>query len=186
VTAYVRIYYPNDADLQQDHELQNWVREVAAQEGGRINGLPSDGKLAGVDDLINLLTLVIFTCSVQHAAVNFPQYDLMSYVPMMPLASYAQAPTAKNGATEADYLAMLPPLDMAELQVELGFMLGSVYYTQLGQYDEDQFRDPRLVEPLAAFKKRIAAIGEVIAERNQLRRPYQFLTPAGIPQSINI
>jgi arachidonate 15-lipoxygenase len=135
--------------------------------------------------LIAVLTLVVFTCSVQHAAVNFPQYDVMSYVPMMPLASYTPAPTAKSGATEADYMAMLPPLDMAELQVELGYTLGSVYYTQLGQYGH-QFHDARLAEPLAAFQKNIAEIGEAITLRNQQRRPYRFLLPTGIPQSINI
>jgi arachidonate 15-lipoxygenase len=186
VTDYVRAYYQYDADLQDDEELRNWLREVSAQDGGRIAGLPTDGNPATIDNLIELLTLIIFTCSVQHAAVNFPQYDLMSYVPMMPLASYAPAPTSKGMATEADYMAMLPPLDMAELQVELGYMLGSVYYTQLGQYAHGHFADVRLAEPLVWFQKRISEIGATIAQRNMQRRPYQFLAPTGIPQSINI
>ena len=81
---------------------------------------------------------------------------------------------------------MLPPLDMAELQVELGFLLGSVRYTQLGQYGSSHFRDPRVAAPLAAFQERLAEIARTIELRNTTRRPYSFLLPSGVPQSINI
>jgi arachidonate 15-lipoxygenase len=132
------------------------------------------------------VTMVLFTCSVQHAAVNFPQYDVMSYVPAMPLAGYAPAPTSKNGATGADYLAQFPPLDMAELQMELGYLLGTVRYTTLGQYPAGHFTDPRVADPLARFQARLADAGRVIEQRNAGRTPYTTLGPAGIPQSINI
>jgi arachidonate 15-lipoxygenase len=186
VAAYVRVFYQGDADVQEDAELQAWVRELSAQDGGRLQGLPNNGSLQKIDELIDLVTFVIYTCSVQHAAVNFPQYDYMSYVPNMPLAGYRPAPTSKTGATEADFLAMLPTLDMAELQMELGYMLGTVHYTQLGQYPGSQFRDPRVSALLPQFQKRIADIGQTISERNQSRRPYETLAPGGIPQSINI
>jgi arachidonate 15-lipoxygenase len=186
VSDYLALYYHSDADVAEDDELAAWGRELASQDGGRINGLPNGGALQTVDDLADLLSLVLFTCSVQHAAVNFPQYDLMSYVPQMPLASYTAAPTAKTGATHADYLAMLPPMDMAELQVELGFILGSVRYTQLGQYPDEHFRDPRVAPPLAAFQEQLHTIEKTIEHRNTIRRPYEFLVPTAIPQSINI
>ena len=111
----------------------------------------------------------------------------MSYTPNMPLASYAPAPTSKTGATEADYLAMLPTMDMAELQQELGYLLGSVHYTQLGQYGPRQFPEGRVSTALKEFQRRLAENGGRIAERNRMRyRAYETLDPAGIPQSINI
>lgn len=110
----------------------------------------------------------------------------MSYAPNMPLAGYRPAPTTKTGATEADFVAMLPTLDMAELQMDLGYLLGTVHYTQLGQYERNQFRDQRVAAPLQAFQQRLAGIGRTIDERNQTRRPYETLAPLGIPQSINI
>jgi arachidonate 15-lipoxygenase len=187
VSDYLQLYYHSDEEVSQDSELQAWYRELAAQEGGRISGLADGGTISRVADLCDLATLILSTCSVQHAAVNFPQYDIMSYVPQMPLAGYSAAPTAKTGATEADYLAMLPTLDVAELQVELGYILGSVRYTQLGRYRADWFDDQRVLKPMADFQKNIAAIGATITERNLARlRPYGFLEPAGIPQSINI
>ncbi len=96
VSAYVGLYYRADAEVVADAELQAWSRELAATEGGRIRGLPNGGAFHSTAELTDVLTLVIYTCSVQHAAVNFPQYDLMSYVPNMPLAGYRPAPTTKQ------------------------------------------------------------------------------------------
>jgi arachidonate 15-lipoxygenase len=118
--------------------------------------------------------------------VNFPQYDLMSYVPSKPLAAYSPAPKSKLGGTTADYLNMLPPMDIAELQVELGYLLGSVHYTQLGQYGDHCFFDQRVTEPLKSFQRQISNIGPTIQQRNHHRRSYNFLLPSGVPQSINI
>jgi arachidonate 15-lipoxygenase len=188
VAGYTALYYTGDADVQDDPELQAWVRELAANDGGRIAGLPNGGTLRTLGELNELLTYTLFTCSAQHAAVNFPQYPLMSYTPNMPLAAYRPVPTAKTGATEADYIAMLPTLDMAELQTELGYMLGDVYYTELGQYSHNQFRhDPRVDGLLQTFHTSVANAGTTIAERNEERPfPYTTLLPEGIPQSINI
>jgi hypothetical protein len=46
-------------------------------------------------------------------------------------------------------------------------------------------------QPREAFEKRLWTIGKDIEERNQdlrnkNRRPYTFLAPSGIPQSINV
>ena len=132
-------------------------------------------------------TFVLFTCSVQHAAVNFPQYDQMSYIPNMPLAGYAPAPTSSvQDAQMSDYFKMLPPLDMAELQMNLGFMLGTIHYTELGSYDKHHFKDPRIQPHLARFHHELKRIGDEIEERNESRPAYSTLLPQGIPQSINI
>ncbi len=184
VTQYLRIWYRSDSDLAGDFELANWFAELKAHNGGRVHGL--SGEIGTFEYLVDVATLIIFTSSVQHAAVNFPQYDLMSYAPNMPLACYAPRPTRKKGGTEADYLKMLPPLDQAELQLALGYILGSVHYTILGEYNDGHFTDPRVNAPLAEFNKQLAKIKKTIQQRNRVRRPYKFLLPSGIPQSINI
>jgi len=186
VVEYLATYYAGDADVQGDDELQAWFAELHSSDGGRINGLGRSPTIATRADLAATLTTIIYTCSVQHAAVNFPQFDLMSYVPNMPLAGYSPAPTAKKGGTDADYRAMLPPLDMAELQLNLAFLLGGIHYTTLGAYRPNHFDDPRVLGPLGRFQAAIQDIGAAIHERNLARRPYGFLSPAGIPQSINI
>ena len=185
VADYLAIYYVHDADLQIDEELLAWFRELTADDGGRVIGLGLGGALTR-DYLIDVIAHIIFTSSVQHAAVNFPQYDLMTYVPYMPLACYRPAPKCKEGLTLADYIAMLPPSETALLQVNLGYLLGSIHYTTLGQYPMWHFGDRRVWAPLQTFEQELFRIGRTIKERNLHRRPYSFLQPAGIPQSINI
>jgi arachidonate 15-lipoxygenase len=185
VSSYLGFYYHSDADVQNDPELAAWFDELVAIDGGRVIGIGKSGATCTREYLADAATLVIFTASVQHAAVNFPQYDLMSYVPNMPLACYAPAPTCKD-ATHADYLDMLPPLNHANLQMGLGALLGTIRYTTLGEYGEGRFQDPRVAEPLRRFNEEIRSIGRKIEERNRHRRPYEFLVPSGIPQSINI
>jgi arachidonate 15-lipoxygenase len=188
VKSYLGLYYVTEADLLRDSEMQAWARELAAADGGRVKGLPNGGAIRTLAELVDLVTFVIYTASVQHAAVNFPQYERMSYVPNMPLSAYRPPPDEKTGATEADYLATLPTLDMAELQMELGYLLGDVYYTELGTYDPGAFgHDRRVAALLKQFQHSIAGAGVTIHDRNAERwRPYTTLLPEGIPQSINI
>jgi len=186
VSSYVRIYYASDADVVADYELQAWWSEVRAEDGGRIAGM-SD--LVTVSYLATALAHVVFTASCQHAAVNFPQVDLMAYVPNVPLAQFTPAPTKKDGYTEEHYLAQLPPLDVAHMQNSLGFLLGSVHYTKLGEYDcglFGHFKDSRVEAPLATFKNTLEDIERTITERNGTRVPYVYLLPSRVPQSINI
>jgi arachidonate 15-lipoxygenase len=189
VESYSRLYYAGDRDVAEDVELQAWVRELSAPDGGRLSGLPQGGqKIETRSELTDLLTFVVFTCSVQHAAVNFPQYDHMSYAPNMPLAAYQPPPTKTTGATEADYLKTLPTLDMAELQMELGYLLGTAHYTELGGYSAEAFGgDLRVASLVNQFQASLRDLGDEIERRNAIRPvAYTTLVPSGIPQSINV
>jgi arachidonate 15-lipoxygenase len=157
-----------------------------AQDGGRVVGFGEAGGISTLDYLIDAAALIVFTAGVQHAAVNFPQFDLMSYTPNMPLAGYAPAPASTSGHTEQDFLDLLPPLEMASLQLAVLYELGTVHYTTLGEYGPRYFSDPRVQPALAAFQQELDQIGALIDERNLSRRPYEFLARAGIPQSVNI
>jgi len=149
-----------------------------------MQGVGQDGRVQTRDYLADAVTLIIFTASAQHAAVNYPQSFIMSYAPAMPLAGYAPAPSSARGATLADYLSLLPSLDQAQKQLNVTYILGSVYYTRLGDYPT--FTDGRVQVPLQAFQKALQQIEEMINQRNQERPPYEFLLPSKIPQSINI
>jgi arachidonate 15-lipoxygenase len=186
VRAYLSLYYANDAAVQQDLDLQNWVAELLAFDGGRVIDFGEEGQIQTLNYLIDAVTLIIFTASAQHAAVNFPQGDIMNYVPAMPLAAYTPAPS-ESIATEEAYFELLPPLHQAQGQLELCYLLGQVYHTVLGQYGAGWFTDDRVRVPLQQFQTRLVEIEGAIALRNKTRPyPYSYLQPSKIPQSINI
>jgi arachidonate 15-lipoxygenase len=185
-SAYLSLYYADDVAVQQDLDLQNWVAELLAFDGGRVVDFGEAGQIQTLGYLIDAVTLIIFTASAQHAAVNFPQGDIMTYSPAMPLAAYAPAPSHPIH-TEDEYFELLPPLHQAQGQLELCYLLGQVYHTVLGQYDAEWFVDDRVQAPLQAFQDRLQEIETAIALRNQMRPyPYPYLQPSKIPQSINI
>ena len=198
VDSYISVYYHNDQDVIQDTELQNWVQSLIANDGGRMTGFGESNSSGGLDIhsktyLIDAVTLLIFTCSAQHAVVNFAQATYMSYAPNMPFAGYQPAPNLASGATKDDYFNLLPPLAQAEAQMNITYTLGSVYYTQLGQYLDkdnpnlDYFTDQDVQAPLESFQNRLREIETIIQERNGVRPTfYSFLLPSRIPQSTNI
>jgi arachidonate 15-lipoxygenase len=186
VEDYVNHYYTSDAAVQGDAELQNWVAELVAHDGGRLNNVGAANRISTRAQLVELVTLICFTASVQHAAVNYPQATIMTYTPAMSLAGYSPAPAPQEGYSESAFLKFLPPLDRAKSQLDILYLLGSVYYTRLGDYGDDYFTDPAIQNHLAKFKQELIKIEEEINERNKTRTPYEFLLPSRIPQSINI
>lgn len=196
VSSYISIYYHSDQDVVEDTELQNWCADLIANNGGRMTGFGESNSSGGFDIhsrayLIDAVTLIIFTASAQHAAVNFAQATYMSYAPNMPFAGYQPAPTIATGATRDDYFNLLPPYEQAEAQMNVAYTLGSVYYTKLGQYqgknEPNYFIDKAVHEPLAHFQDHLQRIETTIQNKNAVRPTfYDFLLPSKIPQSTNI
>ena len=192
VKDYLDLYYENDREVQNDEELQNWAIECKAYDGARVPGFgeDEDGRIKTLEYLIKATTLIIFTASAQHAAVNFPQKDIMTYAPAVPLAGYQPLSVLKDKdkdkVTEQDYLNLLPPLKQAKAQLSLLYLLGSVYYTQLGDYPQNHFKNPRVKPVLEKFHQNLWDVETKIINRNRIGFTYEYLLPSKIPQSINI
>ncbi|MGA9996137.1 MAG: lipoxygenase family protein [Pyrinomonadaceae bacterium] len=187
VENYVNHYYTSDAAVQADTELQNWVTELVAHDGGRLNNIGAANRISKRTELVDLITLICFTASAQHAAVNFPQAPLMSYLPATPPAGYSPLSSlTQEGFSENDFLKFLPPLDIAKALLDILYLLSSVYYTRLGDYGDNYFTDPDIQNYQAKFQQELIKIEEEINDRNKTRTPYEFLLPSKIPQSINI
>ncbi|MFD8500918.1 lipoxygenase family protein [Amycolatopsis sp. NPDC059657] len=186
VGEFVAGYYKSDADVLGDHELQGWAAEAASPTGGHITDFgATPGQIADRQDLVEILTMVIWIAGPQHAVVNFAQKDHMSFLPANPLAGYTEEPRGRDH-TEADWLAHLPPLDVAVQQFCVMTFLGSVHHTLLGDY-EDDFRRTPIAVAQRGFLSDLAAAEDEIAQRNRRRaHSYEYLKPSQIPNSTNI
>ena len=152
--------------------------------------------ITGRSQLIGVVTAIIFNASAQHAAVNFPQSDVMTYAPFSAGTGGAAAPVAAAGQSAATWPQMLPSTLAAQEQILLFHILGGVYYRTLGTYLDNAFPylpvllDPAVVGaggPLDRFRAALAAIERTIQQRNSTRaRPYPYLLPSRIPSSTNI
>jgi arachidonate 15-lipoxygenase len=186
VSGYLSLYYPSDNDIEKDYELKEWSSELISSTGGQLKGIDD---IAGHEDplayLTDITTQIIFTASAQHAAVNFSQVPMMSYTPAMPMAGYVGS-NAVNDASQERYFEMLPPIPQAQDQFQLTYLLGSVYYTKLGDYSN--LIDLEIQKPLQKFQERLEEIESIIIKRNEdhPEKSYKYLIPSKIPQSINI
>ncbi len=185
------MYYANDSDVTGDFELKAWAAELATS--GKIKGFRA---ITTRSQLVSVVTAIIFNASAQHAAVNFPQYSIMTYAPFSAGMGGAPAPLAVAGQTEASWSQLLPSRLAAQEQILLLHILGGVYYRPLGEYRDSAFPylpvllDPAVVGPggpLERFRTALAGIENAITQRNSARsRPYEHLLPSRIPSSTNI
>lgn len=188
---YVHIYYADDAAVIADTELAAWT---ACLEGdGKLTGF---GPIATRAALVGACTMIIFTASAQHAAVNFPQKDVMAFAPAVTGAVWSEAPTHQAGHAKTQWLEQMPPLSLALEQLNVLTLLGSLHYRPLGDYRSNDypykpwFQDPQIIGSgcaLERFKQTLADVEARIVERNSERMwPYPYLQPSLIPTSINI
>ncbi len=192
VSSYLRLFYGDDSAVLNNPEIQAWIQDLTDPHGGQMTGIgeitdsSSTPQIRTLSYLIEAVTLIIFTASANHAAVNFPQSSFMTYMPNMPLAGYREAPKVTD-MTDEDYFALLPSLSQAETQMNMTYLLGSIYYTQLGNYGESYFTDSSVVKILQDFQESLHKIELEIQARNEVRfTHYDVLLPSKIPQSINI
>ena len=183
VSNYLSIYYPNPEDIKEDYELQAWIRELVASDAGRVKGVPE--RIDNLQQLINIVTAIIFTCGPQHSAVNYPQYEYMTFVPNMPLAGYESV--KPNPTIDLkDMMAFLPPPNQAAEQLQILYGLAAYRYDRLGYYDRP-FTDPRAEEAVRLFQQDLNHIERKIELRNKNRLvEYDYLKPSLVLNSISI
>nr|XP_031538254.1 arachidonate 5-lipoxygenase isoform X1 [Vicugna pacos] len=185
----VDIYYESDQVVEEDLELQDFVNDVYmyGMRGRKASGFPKSIKTK--KKLSEYLTVVIFTASAQHAAVNFGQYDWCSWIPNAPPTMRAPPPTTKGVVTIEQIVDTLPDRGRSCWHLGAVWALSQFQDNELflGMYPEEHFIEKPVKEAMARFRKNLDAIVSVIAERNKKKKlPYYYLSPDRIPNSVAI
>ncbi|XP_074486020.1 hydroperoxide isomerase ALOXE3-like [Sebastes fasciatus] len=187
VQGVLSFHYKNDANVRKDTSLQNWISDIF--EHGFLSqagtGIPQS--FTTVKDLVKFVTMVIFTCSAQHSAVNSGQFDYGGWMPNAPSTLRLPPPTTKGKTNEATMLQTLPDQGTTANGMAVSWLLSqpSSDSVLLGQYGNDHFKGEIPRQLLKAFQGRLQALSAEIKIRNKnLEVPYTYLDPDVIENSV--
>ncbi|BFZ15082.1 hypothetical protein BsWGS_18122 [Bradybaena similaris] len=193
VDSYVDLYYTKAEMLKEDHEIQDWARELVKprnkSEGGvGILGVPGNGEITTKAQLSQIVTCIIYTCSISHASTNFPQYEEYAFPPNYPGLMRGKPPNDANvSVTERDILDCLPDRPTTLDIMIVTKILSAKGTKSLGDFEVQYVFDPQAREIVDEFRRDLRQISKKIKERNLHRNPpYEYLDPDIIPNSISI
>ncbi|XP_042359021.1 hydroperoxide isomerase ALOXE3-like [Plectropomus leopardus] len=189
VKAVVEHYYPSDNEVCKDTELQEWISEIFTHGflENKATGFPSG--FQSVEEVIKFITMVIFTVTAQHAAVNTGQFDYYSWAPNGSLLLRKPPPTTKGQSSIKTILETLPNVGETVKFADVAWTLANKYtdMVPMGTYPEERFDEPAIKEMIKKFQAELSCLSEAITTRNsQLDLPYTYLNPAEIENSITI
>ena len=120
-------FYKTDENVEGDEELQSWAEDIHTNAfpgyfGGK-EGHDFPKKISSKEQLTEFCTLIMFTGSAQHAAVNFGQFDIYGFVPNAPSTLHKPPPTKKGVADYTTLLQTLPNEEITGLQVSVTHLL---------------------------------------------------------------
>uniref|UniRef100_A0A8D0HLK6 Arachidonate epidermal lipoxygenase 3 n=1 Tax=Sphenodon punctatus TaxID=8508 RepID=A0A8D0HLK6_SPHPU len=189
IYGIISYYYPRDDDIKGDPELQAWIKEIFTEGllGRKSSGFPSS--LETVTQLIKLLTMMIYNCSVRHASVNNGQFDFGAWMPNYPSSMRKTPPTTKGTATLENILETLPDVSTTCSTLLILWLLSQEPGDRrpLGHYPDEHFTEDVPKTLIGAFQRRLAEISKEIEERNKsLPLPYTYLYPPEIENSTAI
>jgi lipoxygenase len=215
VRKYVNYYYPNPSIIINDRELQAWYSESINVGHADLKDETWWPKLNDSDNLVSVLTILIWNASAQHAALNFGQYPYGGYVPNRPPLMRRLIPEESDpeyasfiSDPQKYFLNALPSLLQASKYMAVVDTLSthSADEEYLGerQHPSTWTGDAEIVEAFYEFSAEIGKIEKVIDSRNSDRNlrnrcgagvlPYELLAPSsepgvtcrGVPNSVSI
>ncbi|XP_078525670.1 polyunsaturated fatty acid lipoxygenase ALOX15B-like [Lissotriton helveticus] len=189
VSGIMDCYYKGDEIVQKDQELQAWVREIF-KEGfleRKSSGVPSS--LQTRAELIKYLTMVIFTSSAQHAAVNSGQFDFLSWMPNSPGTMRQPPPKTKGTATLESIFEILPEVGTTTSLIVAVRVLSEEPgdLRPLGTFPDEHFTEEEPKRCIKVFQDRLSQISAEVESRNaSLPLKYNYLNPKVIENSVSI
>uniref|UniRef100_A0A3P8PDJ1 Uncharacterized protein n=1 Tax=Astatotilapia calliptera TaxID=8154 RepID=A0A3P8PDJ1_ASTCA len=182
-------YYKSDAEVQKDSEVNKWVHDI--YEHGFLSkeetGIPH--KFNTVEEMVKFVTMVIFTCSAQHSAVNTGQFDFGAWMPNYPTTMQLPPPTTKGNANRNTMLDAFPDVNTTVHGMGTMWLLSksSADCVFLGNYPEDHFTEEVPLKKIKQFQDDLVKLSADIEHRNKrLDLPYTYLDPKFIENSVSI
>ncbi|XP_068178376.1 hydroperoxide isomerase ALOXE3-like [Antennarius striatus] len=182
-------YYKNDSEVQQDSELQKWIKDIFVHGflSQASTGIPQ--AFTSVPQVVKFATMVIFLSSAQHSAVNSGQYDYSGWMPNTPISLQLPPPTTKGTTSEATMLQTFPDVNTTAQGMATMWLLSqqSSDFVYLGQYPEEHFSEEVPIKAIKDFQGELEVLSAAIKVRNKnLDVPYTYLDPMEVENSVAI
>ncbi|XP_059660015.1 linoleate 9S-lipoxygenase 6-like [Cornus florida] len=194
VTNYCSFFYTDDDSLKSDNEIQAWWSEIRNVGHGDKCNETWWYKMETRSDLIEALTILIWTASALHAAVNFGQYGYAGYPPNHPTLCRKFIP--EEGTLEFAeflrdpdkyYLKMLPEKIEMTLSIALIEVLSRHTSDEeyLGQRPSLRWTAiEQIQEKFKQFSEDLQEVEKRISERNRDPKLKNRWGPANIPYKL--
>ncbi|KAK1429094.1 hypothetical protein QVD17_11296 [Tagetes erecta] len=202
-TTYVNHYYPQPNLVETDTELQAWWNEIRTIGHGDKKDEPWWPLLKTQQDLIKIVTTIMWVSSGHHSAVNFGQYDFAGYFPNRPTIARIKMPNEDPTLEEWEAFITKPEdvlLDCFPTQIQATKIMTILDILSSHSLDEEYIGatmeaawavEPTIKAAFEEFSGRLKAIEVIIDSRNRdpgLRNrcgaglvPYQLLKPFSEP-----
>ena len=177
VTRIVNKIYGADLDVESDEALNRFTKSLSNPKQGNIPGFPE--KIITKPHLIETLTNIIFTASVQHQALNAPHH-FYSYIPHRPTFLTKWMPEEEKIITWEWIKTALPTMEQAEEVYDLSMLLSTHSLCTLIELDvfEDDFPDIQ--------KQLNRDLNKLSFEIESRDGDYDYLDPARVACSIDV
>ena len=196
IAEMVSLAYPMSGNIEEDFELQNFIREVV-DEGFRYRGFPDSAEfprsITNKESLVEYLTAIIFNVSVYHAAVNYETFTYYSYTPNAPSCLKLPPPEQDEIITMERILKTLPVPVISYIAMDISyhlstfshmnkFYLGSESMARIGMAGESMSMAPEQVECLQRLTAGMREFMKKIDDRNKgVYFKYDVMSPENVP-----
>ncbi|XP_078613312.1 allene oxide synthase-lipoxygenase protein-like [Branchiostoma floridae x Branchiostoma japonicum] len=197
VDRVVSLYYESEEDIATDLELQAWIKDLHDNGFNWEKDYPEKvpSQLTTQTDLVDLVTAIMFNCSVQRRALTAGMCDIATFIPNVPFAMRAPPPTREASAesssreglpvssddeqeedltraTKQQLLSTLPDRDTARKQIALARAMSKVTDKgpMLGEYPGRYFTDEPSQAAISDFRRTLKQISRLIQQRNKNAR----------------
>ncbi|KAJ3159186.1 Mitogen-activated protein kinase 4a [Irineochytrium annulatum] len=188
MTGLVNVYYPNDAAVQADFELQGFAKDVVTN--GKVAGFPSS--FPSRASLAKALAHITYIICVRHHSMNSYTEGYLNVLPWAPSALYKPLPTKLGTVTAANIASWLPDVrhTMSQVADSMSFQMPiAVDQTLYWIFNGTALRSPRTQCVLDAFRASldpIVSAVEASAAADKIVTGWNLMSPVRLPARVFI
>ena len=131
VEEIISVCYNCDDDVRRDEELQSFIEELNNSGlpfdsgiGEKKHGIPTF--IGGINELVTIVTAIVFAATTQQAALNNGQVDYIGFCPNAPMSLRRPPPKDKGRIDIKAILCALPDINAAATQAAIAFTLSQI------------------------------------------------------------